>query len=670
MYQDFLIYINGKGYLTLYGICIGIGILAAFIVIWALAKKGKVESKFVEFISYALIISIVVGFVFAALFQWLYAAIQAKNQGDPIPGFTFEGMTFIGGLMGGTAVFLLVYFLTVHLIGKKPKRPAFQLQGRLMDVISILPVGLTLAHGFGRIGCFFAGCCYGIPTDSFLGVQFPHLPGPVHPTQLYEAAFLFILSFIMLMLYVKKNFQQNMGVYLISYGIFRFLIEYIRGDERGSFVGDLSPSQFWSIVMVVVGIVLIVLTVPISKKRRQYLEENPIVEPEKISKKKKARKASASEDTATTELIVDTTTEDSATIAADDSTPEDSAAITTDDSSSIEVVETTEETEPETTPSVEITAETSDVTDEDAYTEEPITVEETPEKDLPKDEKESTTPTPSKEVSDTEKDSDTVEKETTASKAKAKEVEKKEDDEVKDEPKENVIEVLREATESAPTIYVAKAKRGSRAPAGTVKSKTNEAEKKEDTTAKEKPKAKEVEKEASTAKEESTEDVVEVLREATENTPTVYVAKAKKGSRAPSGTVKAKTTTKKTTSSKTASASTKASAPKKATPKATTAKAGEEKTESTNKAATASTKKSTPKQSTSKATTAKVDNESTKTATPKKASTKTTTTKKDDANKKAANSTVKTDEVKKTTTAAKPKAPAKKKANPHVPISK
>ena len=139
-------------------------------------------------------------------------------------------MTFIGGLIGGVACFLAIYFIF------RKKYTA-----RLYEVISLLPCSILIAHAFGRIGCFFAGCCYGKETDSFLGVQFPDLPHPVHPTQLYEAAFLFVLFAVSVYLILKKDFKHNLSLYLIAYGVFRFLIEYVRGDDRGELVGFVSP---------------------------------------------------------------------------------------------------------------------------------------------------------------------------------------------------------------------------------------------------------------------------------------------------------------------------------------------------------------------------------------------------------------------------------------------
>jgi phosphatidylglycerol:prolipoprotein diacylglycerol transferase len=138
----------------------------------------------------------------------------------------------------------------------------------LLDILSLAPCCITVAHAFGRIGCFFAGCCYGKPTDSFLGVQFPKLPVPVHPTQLYEAAFLFFLFGSFSYLLLRRNFRHNLSLYLISYGVFRFAMEFLRNDHRGALVSGLSPSQFWSILMVVLGAAL----VPLLDRAYQKLE--------------------------------------------------------------------------------------------------------------------------------------------------------------------------------------------------------------------------------------------------------------------------------------------------------------------------------------------------------------------------------------------------------------
>lgn len=228
------------GLFYMYGLMIAIGILCCFGVIFYYGKKKKVEEKFLDFFFYAVIVSIALGFGSAALFQSVYNYIA-----NPDDGFHFgsEGMTFIGGLIGGVSCFMIIYAI----FRKRYKT-------RLYQVLSMVPCGILIAHAFGRIGCFFAGCCYGKETDSFLGVKFPDLPNPVHATQLYEALFLLLLFGICFYLLMKKDFKYNMSVYLIAYGIFRFCLEFLRDDARGKLVAGITPSQFWSILMVGAGV--------------------------------------------------------------------------------------------------------------------------------------------------------------------------------------------------------------------------------------------------------------------------------------------------------------------------------------------------------------------------------------------------------------------------------
>lgn len=226
----------------MYGVMVAVGVLAAFLVLTFYCKRLGITEKFNDFMFYNGIFAVIAGMGSAALFQAVYDYIE-----DPLAGFHFDGgLTFIGGLIGGVVCFLALYFILRK-----------RLTNRLCEVLSVVPCAITVAHAFGRVGCFFAGCCYGAPTDSFLGVKFPRLPVPVHPTQLYEAAFLFLLFGICTYLLLKRGFQHNMSLYLICYGIFRFCIEFIRDDDRGALVGSISPSQFWSLAMIVLGVAFV-----------------------------------------------------------------------------------------------------------------------------------------------------------------------------------------------------------------------------------------------------------------------------------------------------------------------------------------------------------------------------------------------------------------------------
>ena len=247
------------GIFHMYGLMIAVGILACFCVFTLCSKKFKVEDKFIDFVFFNAIVAIGLGFGAAALFQATYNYIE-----NPAGGFKFGGITFIGGLIGGVASFLIGYAI----FRKRYK-------GRISDILSIAPCSILIAHAFGRIGCFFAGCCHGAETDAWYGIymyagSLGH-HAKVVPTQLFEAIFLFALFAVCLILLLKKKFRYNMSVYLIAYGIFRFINEYLRADHRGELIPGVTPSQFWSILMVIIGVGLIFFMKWLFKKRDEEL---------------------------------------------------------------------------------------------------------------------------------------------------------------------------------------------------------------------------------------------------------------------------------------------------------------------------------------------------------------------------------------------------------------
>ena len=228
-----------------YGLMLGLGVLVCLLVFHYYSKKLEYDNKYIDFIEWLALISIASGVLSACLFQNLYDYIN-----DP-EGFTWSmSLTFMGGLFGGVVVFLSGYAIFGR--GKYKNNVA--------DLLSISACCITVAHGFGRIGCFLAGCCYGMQTDSFLGIDFPYgsSVGKVYPIQLYEAIFLFLLFGLFSLLTLKKKNRYCLCYYLASYGIWRFFIEYARDDYRGSFIGSITPSQFWSIVMVIASIILFI----------------------------------------------------------------------------------------------------------------------------------------------------------------------------------------------------------------------------------------------------------------------------------------------------------------------------------------------------------------------------------------------------------------------------
>jgi phosphatidylglycerol---prolipoprotein diacylglyceryl transferase len=174
------------------------------------------------------------------------------------PSYYFSHPTELLG--GGGFVFygsLLFAIPTMLWFFKKNKIPVLS----MLDVMAIVT---CILHFLGRIGCFMAGCCYGKPTLTTFGVVFTDtrcqaepLNTPLHPTQLYEAGFIFCILIALLVLKRRKQFEgQLFLLYLITYATGRGVLELFRGDLDRGFVIDnvLSNSQFISLLIISVAI--------------------------------------------------------------------------------------------------------------------------------------------------------------------------------------------------------------------------------------------------------------------------------------------------------------------------------------------------------------------------------------------------------------------------------
>lgn len=246
----------------LYGICMAAGIIACFIFLILAMRIKKFNEASSDAVLFIGIFGTALGIFSAMLFQSVYNYIA-----NPSGKFELGGMTFIGGLIGGVASFLGVWNLYMYVVRPRTNIGFLkhEMNATLTDALPFIPIGITIAHGFGRLGCFFGGCCYGKPTDAWFGLhcakdysEFMDMVvdnGAVIPTQLFEMAFLFFLAAVMAVLYFKFKFNYNFALYAIAYGIWRFTLEFFRGDDRGEFLGTaISPSQFWSIIMVILGV--------------------------------------------------------------------------------------------------------------------------------------------------------------------------------------------------------------------------------------------------------------------------------------------------------------------------------------------------------------------------------------------------------------------------------
>ena len=131
--------------------------------------------------------------------------------------------------------------------------------------------GIALGHVVGRLGCLLAGCCFGRPTSVPWAISF-HDPNAfatsgtplgvsLHPTQLYEAgAEALILVFLLAFERRGRPFPgRTFWSYMLLYGVSRFVIEFYRGDPRGTVFDALSTSQFVSVILVPLSVVMLVL---------------------------------------------------------------------------------------------------------------------------------------------------------------------------------------------------------------------------------------------------------------------------------------------------------------------------------------------------------------------------------------------------------------------------
>ena len=264
-----------------YGIFIGIGFLVSFGLLMKLKKYASLTTDQVYNIS---MIALFAGVIGARLFYVVQFWDQFSGRGlFAILNVHEGGLVFYGGfILAFTAECIYAKWPTVRrLLGLKEKKSADgdkdgpRRNISLLALLDVLGPAMALAHAFGRISCFMQGCCFGKPAPNGfpLAVQFPQgspaayrypslLTGgsePVYPVQLFESAGNLLMCAVLLLLLRKRKYAGTVGgVYLILYGVMRFLIEFMRGDHTDSIL-NLTPSQFIAVVLAIPGGVIVYL---------------------------------------------------------------------------------------------------------------------------------------------------------------------------------------------------------------------------------------------------------------------------------------------------------------------------------------------------------------------------------------------------------------------------
>ncbi len=234
-----------------YGFLLAVGVLLAILLSLKLGKNEGIDSRVLsDFIFYTILIGLVGAKVFLFVTELDH---YMRHPGEIISLLTSAG-TFYGGLIFGGL--FVVWYSRKHKLN-------------LTKIADVMAPSVALAHFFGRMGCFSAGCCWGRPGgDSPFCVTFtspdtttgvPHNIA-LYPTQLVEAILNLLNFIVLLFLSRKKKFQgQVLAVYIFNYSLIRFCVEYFRGDhDRGYLFGgidqpfsSLSIPQLISIIGVI-----------------------------------------------------------------------------------------------------------------------------------------------------------------------------------------------------------------------------------------------------------------------------------------------------------------------------------------------------------------------------------------------------------------------------------
>ncbi len=232
--------------LHMYGLMIAIGFISALYIV---LKRGKNKGLSEDTI-YGIFYCAIIGGLLGCRLLFYIVEIPAIIKNPSILWNFKNGYVVYGGIIGG----IVTSFIYLKKFRKEKFLPYFDV---VMPAVSI-------AQGFGRIGCFCAGCCYGAQTTSRFHIVFTHssfAPNgvPLIPTQLISSAGDFLIGLILILYSRKeKTAGRTSAMYLILYGIGRFIIEFFRADYRGN-LGPFSTSQIISMVMVIIGIALFIL---------------------------------------------------------------------------------------------------------------------------------------------------------------------------------------------------------------------------------------------------------------------------------------------------------------------------------------------------------------------------------------------------------------------------
>lgn len=244
-----------------YGLFVAMGFFAGLIVAVRIGKSEGMGAQQIMDMGFVIILSaIIASRVTYVLMNISYYARQ------PLDIFRIwqGGLVFSGGVIG--VILTMLWYLKKHHLS-------------FWKIADLWAPAAAIGQGIGRIGCFMAGCCYGKPTDSALGVVFtnPHslapLNTPLHPTQLYSSISGFIIFLILLLIHSKKKFEGQVFLWLlVLHSTSRLIIERFRGDDRGVFLNTgMSVTQLIAILILVASVITLMVFKSRASRKSQVL---------------------------------------------------------------------------------------------------------------------------------------------------------------------------------------------------------------------------------------------------------------------------------------------------------------------------------------------------------------------------------------------------------------
>lgn len=242
-----------------YGLMIAIGVIAAYLVGEYRAKKQGLNPDELFYLT----ITCLTGGIIGAKLLFYIVEIKSIIENPRLLLDIKNGFVVYGGIIGGI---FSGYLYT------KIRKLSFL---RYFDLV--MP-SIALAQAFGRIGCAFAGCCYGRETDGWChiiyeGSKFAPNGVALIPTQFISSGLNFIHFFLLVYLAKKvKASGQVAGLYLVFYSIGRFFLEFLRNDPRGS-VKVLSTSQFISLFILAAGLGVFFFCGYLGRKQRSFVDK-------------------------------------------------------------------------------------------------------------------------------------------------------------------------------------------------------------------------------------------------------------------------------------------------------------------------------------------------------------------------------------------------------------